>query len=142
MNRKFHFNLLLAVITILLLSACSIGSTEETDLQGTQWKLEAYGPANSPISAVEGIETALTFGTDGQVSGNMGCNNFNGEYTQEGQKIVFGSMMSTMMACPEPQMNQESISLSILSGSVDFRLEGDVLTIDPLGINQLVLSRQ
>ena len=141
MNKKTHFVLFLSIIGGLLLAACS-SETSTPELSGTNWKLVAYGPANNPIPAAEGIETSVKFGTDGRISGNLGCNSFGGEYKQTGTQLTFGPMMSTEMACPEPQMSQESISLSILSGTVDFRVEGDKLTIDGAGGNQLILVRQ
>ena len=141
MIKKIYVALLLPIIAGLVLSACSAG-TSTPDLSDTNWKLEAYGPANDPIPAADGIETSLKFGADGQVSGNLGCNGFGGEYTQDGAQITFDAMMSTMMACPEAQMSQETISLSILFGTVDFRLDGDKLTIDAGGVNQLILTRQ
>ncbi len=141
MNKKMHLVLLLPIIAGLLLSACSSG-TSTPELSDTNWKLVAYGPASDLITAADGIETSIKFGADGQVSGNLGCNGFGGEYKQTGAQLTFGPMMSTMMACPEPQMSQESISLSILNGTVDFRLDGDKLTIDGSGGNQLILVRQ
>jgi heat shock protein HslJ len=141
MNKKMHFVMYLPIIAGLLLAACSTG-TSTPELSDSNWKLAAYGPASNPIPAAEGIETSVKFGADGQISGNMGCNGFSGEYKQAGSQLSFGAMMSTMMACPEPQMSQESISLSILSGTVDFRMEGDKLTIDGAGGNQLILVRQ
>jgi heat shock protein HslJ len=44
-------------------------------------------------------------------------------------KLVFGPIISTMMACAEPRMTQESTVLKVLSGTVDFDLTGDNLTI-------------
>jgi len=136
-----HFALLLPIIAGLLLSACSSG-TSTPELSDTNWKLEAYGPANDLVLAADGIETSIKFGADGQVSGNLGCNGFGGDYKQDGTRLTFGPMMSTLMACPEPQMSQETISFSILNGNVEFRVDGDKLTIDGAGGNQLILVRQ
>ena len=141
MNKKMHFALLLPIIAGLLLSACSSG-TSTPELSDTNWKLEAYGPANDLVLAADGIETSIKFGADGQVSGNLGCNGFGGDYKQDGTRLTFGPMMSTLMACPEPQMSQETISFSILNGNVEFRVDGDKLTIDGAGGNQLILVRQ
>jgi heat shock protein HslJ len=141
MNKKMHLVLLLPVIAGLLLAACSSG-TGTPKLSGTSWKLVSYGPANAQIPAADGIETSINFAADGQVSGNMGCNGFGGEYEQAGTRLTFGPIMSTMMACPEPQMSQETTSLSILIGTVDFQLDGDMLKIDGAGGVQLNLVRQ
>ena len=141
MNKKLHFALLLPIIAGLLLSACS-SATNTPELSGTNWKLVSYGPANAQTPAADGIETSLKFGADGQVSGNLGCNGFGGEYKQDGTRLTFGSMMSTMMACPEPQMSQESLSLAILYGTVEFQLDGDNLIIAGESEDQLILAKQ
>lgn len=141
MNKKLHFVLFLPIIAGLLLSACTSGSTTQT-LGDTNWKLVSYGPANGQIPAADGIETSIKFAADGKVSGNLGCNGFGGDYEQDGTRLVFGPLMSTLMACPEPQMSQESAALSILNGTVDFLLEGDSLTITGAGGDQLILVRQ
>ena len=135
-----HFVTLLPILFGLLLSACSSG-TSTTNLKDTNWKLESYGPTSNPTPAAKGVETSIKFGSDGTVGGSFGCNSFGGEYTMKGNQISFGAMMMTEMACDEPRMSQESISISILSGSVDFKLVGDKLTIVN-GKNQLVLTRQ
>jgi len=141
MKKKLNFAVLLTIIAGLLLSACS-SATDTPELSGTNWKLVSYGPANAQTPAADGIDTSIKFAIDGQVSGNLGCNSFGGEYKQAGAQLTFGSMMSTMMACPEPQMSQESISLSILNGTVGFRMEGDKLMVDGVDGDQLILVRQ
>ena len=142
MNKKMYIVLILPIIAGLLLAACSSGKTNPS-LNDTNWKLVAYGPVSNPIPAADGIETSLKFGADGQVGGNLGCNGFGGEFTQKGDQLAFGALMSTMMACPEPQMSQESTSFSILTGTVNFKLDGNTLTIyDASGENQLNLIRQ
>jgi heat shock protein HslJ len=120
--------LTLLVITGLILSACSsIGIS--TWLAGTSWKLFSYGPAGTQTSAAPGIQTSLTFGTDGRVSGNLGCNSFGGDYQVKNGNIVFSQMISTIMACPEPQMTQEITSLHMMSGSTRFQVAANTLTI-------------
>lgn len=141
MNKKIYYAVLLTIIAGLLLTACST-ATETPDLSDTNWRLVAYGPASNPIPAVDGVETSIKFGSDGQVSGNLGCNEFGGNYEQDGTQLVFGPMGSTLMACFGPHMSQETTSLSILTGTVDFRLDGDKLTIDGAGGVQLILVRQ
>lgn len=141
MNKKLNFAVLLMTITGLLLAACS-SATGTPGLGDTNWKLVSYGSANNQIPAADGIDTSVKFGSDGQVSGTLGCNSFGGDYEQDGTRLVFGPIMSTMMACPETQMSQESISFSILNGTVDFRMDGDNLTITGVEGDQLILMRQ
>jgi len=132
----------LIMAILMMLTACSTGKTSP-DLSATQWKLVSYGPVSDQTLAAPGIDTLLKFGADGKVGGNLGCNSFGGDYTQKGDQITFGPLVSTLMACPEPQMSQESISFAILTGSVNFTINGDSLTItDASGKNELVFTRK
>lgn len=142
MNKKLLILILLFLVSGLLLAACASGSTGP-EISGTDWKLISYGPVGSQVQAAEGIDTSLKFGSDGRVSGNMGCNSFGGEYTQKDGQVTFGPLASTVMACQEPQMSQEGTAFAILTGSVDFTIDGDVLTIlDASSSNALILTRQ
>ena len=133
---------MLLLVSLFILAACASGKTAP-GLSGTNWKLVSYGPASNQTPAAEGIDPSLKFGADGQVNGNMGCNSFGGEFTQKDRQITFGALASTLMACPEPQMSQESASFAILTGSVNFTIDGDTLTImDASGKNELVLTSQ
>lgn len=139
MKKRSLFVAMLLMMGVIVLAACS-SAKPVASLAGTDWKLVSYGPVDSQTPAAEGTDTSLKFGTDGQVSGSLGCNSFGGEYTQKDGQITFGPLVSTMMACPEPQMSQESASFAVLSGSVDFTLNGDTLTIqDASGKNELIL---
>jgi heat shock protein HslJ len=136
----------LTIITILLatgltLSACA-SPTTSASLSGTSWVLVSYGRAGSQTPAASGIRTSLIFGADGQVSGSLGCNGFSGNYQVNDGKLDFGPLASTMMACQEPQMTQESSAFLVLTGTVRFTLDGSTLTIfDTSGANALTLSR-
>jgi heat shock protein HslJ len=125
----------------LLLSACA-PRAESTSLPGSSWKLVSYGRAENQIPAAPGIETSLVFGTDGQVSGSLGCNSFSGNYEVKDGKLVFGGLASTLMACPEPQMSQEGSAFQVLSGTVQFEISGSTLTIhDAAGSLALTLAQ-
>ena len=99
------------------------------DLAGTSWKLISYGPSGHPTSAVANVETDLTFGVDGKVTGSLGCNTFSGDYTVKDGKLVFGRVMSTMLACESPRMAQESAAFQVLAGTVSYKKDGASLAI-------------
>jgi heat shock protein HslJ len=141
MNKKVIFGISILVVTGLLLAACS-SAASLPDLSGTTWKLVSYGPVNAQVPAVEGVETTLVFGSDGQVSGNLGCNSFGGGYTQKDDQITFEPLASTLMACPDPQMSQEGSAFQVLTGSVKFNVDGTFLTItSSSGDLALILSK-
>ena len=118
----------LLVASGLILSACASRGTSPS-LAGTSWKLVSYGPVGKQIPATPGIKTSLGFGADGKVSGNVGCNQFSGNYEVKEGKIIFGLLASTLMACSEPQMTQESTSFQLMTGTVSFEVKGNTLAI-------------
>lgn len=121
----------------LSLAACA-GREDASGLRGYSWKLVSYGPVNNPTPAVPDARTGLIFGEGGQLSGNVGCNSLGGAYTVRGSQITFEQIVSTMMACSEPLMQQEGAVFSMLSGTVTFKIEGSTLAIyDKGGTNAL-----
>lgn len=130
----------LFILSTILLSACGTTDTS-AKLAGTSWKLVSYGLVEGQISAVEGIDTQLDFGSDGSVSGSMGCNRFSGSYSQKGDSLTFSPIAATEMACPEPQMTQESSAFQVMVETVKFKMKEDTLTIFSAdGRSKLVLS--
>jgi len=118
---------LVLLAAAVLLSAC-VSRSGSAPLVG-DWKLTAYGPVDSPQEAVPGIEAILTFEVRDRVSGNLGCNQFGGGYKIKGDQITFDEMASTLMACSEPQMQQEQAAFTIMAGSANYKIESSTLTI-------------
>ena len=142
MAKKLLFPVLCLLVGSVVLAACASNKTSP-DLSATNWKLVSYGPVSDQTLAAPGIDTLLKFGADGKVGGNLGCNSFGGDYTQKGDQVTFGPLISTLMACQEPQMSQEGISFAILTGTVNLTINGDSLTItDASGKNELVFTRK
>lgn len=56
----------------------------------------------------------------GKVMGNTGCNQLNGSYSTEGDKISFGPLMTTKMACPG---NGETSFMTALSEVNGYKIE-------------------
>jgi heat shock protein HslJ len=73
------------VLASLLMTACTTspraGSAESgggnTSLAGTRWALQALGRDAVPRTPA----VTLNFGLDGQITGNDGCNQYQGGYT-------------------------------------------------------------
>jgi heat shock protein HslJ len=141
MKRISQFLIVVLSVGGLLLASCS--NTSQLTLAGTSWSLLSYTSGATITPAAAGVDTHVEFSTDGQVSGSLGCNSFSGEYNQKSGSITFGSMLSTMMACDEPRMTQESAGFRVLTGQTQFMIEGDILTIQSTdGSSTLVLQRK
>ena len=92
-----------ALALAALMSACG-GSEKESAvapsgggaLTGRQWELDG---AALGISGSESVSSWIRF-EQGRVTGNDGCNQFSGSYTQEGSQLTLGPLAGTQMACP------------------------------------------
>ena len=109
----------------MILSACA---SQDVGLIG-KWELTAYGPPDSITPAVSDGDATLTFSDDGTVGGSGGCNSLGGEYEVDGNTITFGGITSTLMACDDARMAQEGAVTQVLSGTAEFEIEGQTLTI-------------
>ena len=121
--KRYLFVLLLLSV---LMSGCT--SKQAAPLEGT-WKLTAYGPKETPTPAVADEEATLTFDGKGNVTGNGGCNSLGGTYKVEGDKITFSDVSSTLMACDDVRMAQEGAVSQVLSGTVEYTIKDNTLTL-------------
>lgn len=65
-----------------------------------------------------------------RASGMAGCNRFNGGYTQTATTMKFGPIASTMMMCPDAQMETERKFLAFLGDVATWHLDKNgVLTL-------------
>jgi heat shock protein HslJ len=106
--------------------------SQSQDLAGTSW--EVIGVNNGQQAVISTLpDTTITadFGEDGTLSGNSGCNTYNGPYTVDGNQITIGPLSSTMMACGEPAgvMEQEAQYLAALGTAATYQIEGTVLEL-------------
>jgi heat shock protein HslJ len=102
------------------------GSGSGTPLEGTAWQLAPDAPLGVALAG-----TGVTAGfEDGTVSGNSGCNTYDGPYTLDGQDLTIGAdIASTQMACAPPQMAVEQAYLTRLAKVASFAIDGDELTL-------------
>lgn len=141
MKKQSLYFLTMFLLAGIMLSACSGGTS--ASLTGT-WKLVSYGDPANPTPAAPEVDTYVIFGEDGTISGNVGCNDFGGDYEVDGDKITFGSISSTLMMCADPAIaDQESAVLNTLTETVTFVIDGDTLTLTSAnGRSVVVLARK
>ena len=93
------------------------------------WKLtELFG---EPVSTPEGgREAHMIFKKeDSRITGNSGCNTFNGSFTlQSGNRISFSKTMSTMMMCAG--METEMKMYHVLEMADNYVVNGDKLVLN------------
>ena len=122
----FGLGALVLVLGSIALTACASGSA---NLEGRLWRMQSYrGADGQMLETLPDIKTTAEF-TDGQVGGNAACNTYNGSYELDGDQINFGLMMTTMMACPQEVMDQETAYLVGLDQAATFEVTEDSLRI-------------
>lgn len=129
---------------IFLMTVFSFAACAQTDADPSgEWRLVAYGASASPTPAIPGVETSISFSSDGKFGGNVGCNSLGGEYKINSDGIHFDSIFSTMMFC-EQTSKQESAVINILSGkTLTFSISGDQMTlVSKDGLAVIKLSRK
>ena len=115
---------LVLVLGAMALSACA---GKSTSLEGKLWQMQSYrGADGKMVNSLPDVKTTAEF-SNGQVSGKAACNTYNGSYEVDGNQINFGLMMSTMMACPQEIMDQETGYLGGLEQAATFEVAKDSL---------------
>ena len=64
-----------------------------------------------------------------RLSGSGGCNRLLGRYELDGDRLRFGAVAKTMMACAEPLMSRERVFIEALEATTAFRIEGERLEL-------------
>ena len=94
---------LISLICNLAVSAAFAQSTvTATDLQHHRWVLETINDDALPVTENKGKIPELDFGEQMQVTGNMGCNQFNGQAVLRDGFFLIEAMASTRMMFPPP----------------------------------------
>lgn len=133
--------LLLAFLLGLgITTGCSASGASSASLEQTRWQLEL--PGTQP--ALKARPVTLAFQADNRVGGEAGCNGYGGTYNLNGDQLTFTDLVSTLMACAEPEiMEQEQQFLTSLGQSTGYKLEGNRLVIlDANGVNLLSFVRR
>lgn len=95
-----------------------------------EWDALAINNGKEAVVSVQnGTTVTAIFGSDGKLSGNAGCNTYNGTYTIDGDKITIGPLATTRMACEQAVMDQESAYLNALANAATFNLGKDSLEL-------------
>ena len=111
------------------------GETGNTPL-GT-WMLASYGSPDNPQTVQEPAPT-ITFAADG-ISGAGSCNQYSGSFSFEDNTVTFSNIISTLMACEEPIMAQETAffdalqsatTLEVVDGQLRITYNGGVLVFN------------
>ncbi|WP_066263091.1 META domain-containing protein [Hydrogenophaga flava] len=114
------------------LGACAAPATAPEPLWGSEWRLQSIaGQVALPQPAA-----TLVFPQPGQAVGHGSCNRFSGAVEIDRDRLKFGPLMSTKMACIGGASEQESRYLGALQKAQRYEVQGDTLLIHAQGMDQ------
>lgn len=114
------------------------------ELQNRTWYLVSVGN----LTAVPGSNATTFFNSDGtSVSGNTGCNQFNGAYKAEpGNKLAISGFAATQAACTSEALTKQEQALNIfLPSAISYLVFGNqmqIQTVDGSVINYTAIAPQ
>jgi len=101
--------------------------TGAAPLQGTYWKAIELAGKSVPKQDPQ-HEAHLEFQADNRVSGSDGCNRIVGSFHLEGDRVTFGQMAGTQMACIHTEDIERGVR-DALKNATRLTIEGDHLEL-------------
>ncbi|MFC5658292.1 META domain-containing protein [Streptomyces nogalater] len=83
---------------------------------GVQWRVERVTVGGDDLAAPASGSPHLRIGADGSAAGNLGCNRFSAPVGVRGDRITFGALRTTKMACDPARMSFERALARALDG--------------------------
>lgn len=146
--------LLVIALTVIVLFLLFQTEAPEQRPDGQEWSTEGYESPTSGAKATlferladmewllvqltldgasqtvsEEVESTFRCDANGRYSGNAGCNNYFGQFTEEDGALATGPIGTTMMACPPPKSQRETAYLAALGQTTHLELEGHRLVL-------------
>ncbi len=102
---------------------------EPVAIVGTEWQLRSFGEEAMVRFDETVTPVTITLHEDMSVSGNAGCNNIIGSFTDSEGSLTFAPLGTTMMMCDEAAMAVEQAFLAALDGTHAYTINGNMLEI-------------
>ncbi|MEV0121854.1 META domain-containing protein [Streptomyces sp. NPDC050703] len=103
----------------------------DAPLTGTKWRVNGIGDERTSASVPKDLtdKVHLTFGKDGKVRGNLGCNDVTAEAEAKDGRITFGAPTTTRKMCPGEAMKTERRMLKLFDGTARYEVSKDTLKL-------------
>jgi heat shock protein HslJ len=113
-------------------------------LSGTSWTATGVNNGKGAVESVAaGTTITASFGTDGQLSGSGGCNQYSATFTSADGTIVIGPIAGTRMACDPIVSDQETAYFAALDAAATYKVQGSTLELrDDSGALQVTYAKQ
>jgi heat shock protein HslJ len=125
----------------LIFAACSSPDSTKVsggEVTGKVWNLTLL----KDKELLPGSYITAQFTSDGKVGGSSGCNRYAGSYASSGNTLQITSpLASTMMACPQELMDQETAYLTALGEVKFYSVTGDQLTLSDANNKSLLVYK-
>ena len=119
-------NKCIALLALPLLAACATAGAAPARLAGTTWSFVLIDGQRPVSNRASMTITAHSIGV------NVGCNGMGGDLVIKPNRLVTGSIISTLMFC-DGVMEQEDAISALLRASPRYRVNGDRLTLTAPG---------
>lgn len=114
------------VVSALIVSCCPCKKSKSKDAKpfvGTNWSMVQYEGAS--FDAKNGY--AITFNSEGNISGKGDCNRLMGSFTHEKGRLTISKVAGTRMICPNQEMEGKFIEM--LTNIDAFSIDGDLMSL-------------
>lgn len=103
----------------------------DLSLVGTKWLLDSIGStgASGSVSSVPGGVVASATFEDGQVLTFDGCNGGSAPLTVDGDRLVVGERVQTLVGCLDARAEVSEAFNAVLAGTVRYSIEEQSLTL-------------
>jgi heat shock protein HslJ len=137
--KRISIALIVSMIMAIMSSCTGSDLAGQANLEGINWVLTSYDKK----ARIDGTLVFLQF-TNGKISGNAGCNHYEGSYQVTGKAISFRDIFTTEMFCSDPQgiMDQEVAYLEVLRSAAKYNISDAALTISNDNDQTLIFEKQ
>ena len=109
----------------------SFRSYDAEELLVGTWTITGVATGDSVDSMLDGTEPTISFGEDGDLTMETGCNTAGSSWELDGDELTVERARTTLMACDDPPgvMEQEAALLRALESAARVEVAPDTLTI-------------
>ncbi|WP_229816047.1 META domain-containing protein [Streptomyces lucensis] len=127
--------------------ACGNGKADSGAMSGPRpvtgidWRVDGITVGGTTRQAP--APARLRIDEDGKAGGNLGCNQFSARVTVHGDRITFGDLRTTRMACGRERMDFErALARTLTTGTLVAKADGAGLTLTDGDGDRVHLSRR
>lgn len=107
----------------------TVPGAEDTSANALRGLTFVASEVTGSYTVAPGSTITLVFNIDGTLSARGGCNNMSGDFTVRGGTLTVATMASTMMACEQALMDQDTWLAAFLASSPTWTYADSALTL-------------